>query len=228
MAASGSVQVPRVLHFQLIDGMQLQINVSGCSNKRNARVEFQLKNCTRTWILHWGFLYLGNRNWYIPSGEDSSGAKTYKQGALQTPFVKNGDMYVVTIELRDPKIHAIEFLLKDGSQDRWLKLNHGNFRVEVPEYDASNPLPSIPKELIDRKAYLIWESRGRPQSSPEQQKQDYADALTELQNQLRKGISLNELQSSYMNARTKIKAQDDVQPSRPVTPSSYLRRHDVE
>ncbi|KAK8298119.1 hypothetical protein V6Z12_D05G233800 [Gossypium hirsutum] len=209
MAASGSVQVPRVLHFQLIDGMQLQINVSGCSNKRNARVEFQLKNCTRTWILHWGFLYLGNRNWYIPSGEDSSGAKTYKQGALQTPFVKNGDMYVVTIELRDPKIHAIEFLLKDGSQDRWLKLNHGNFRVEVPEYDASNPLPSIPKELIDRKAYLIWESRGRPQSSPEQQKQDYADALTELQNQLRKGISLNELQSSYMNARTKIKAQDD-------------------
>ncbi|TYG69573.1 hypothetical protein ES288_D05G241500v1 [Gossypium darwinii] len=226
MAASGSVQVPRVLHFQLIDGMQLQINVSGCSNKRNARVEFQLKNCTRTWILHWGFLYLGNRNWYIPSGEDSSGAKTYKQGALQTPFVKNGDMYVVTIELRDPKIHAIEFLLKDGSQDRWLKLNHGNFRVEVPEYDASNPLPSIPKELIDRKAYLIWESRGRPQSSPEQQKQDYADALTELQNQLRKGISLNELQSSYMNARTKIKAQDDVQPSRPVTPSSYLRRHD--
>ncbi|KAL1100476.1 hypothetical protein V6Z11_D05G232000 [Gossypium hirsutum] len=189
--------------------MQLQINVSGCSNKRNARVEFQLKNCTRTWILHWGFLYLGNRNWYIPSGEDSSGAKTYKQGALQTPFVKNGDMYVVTIELRDPKIHAIEFLLKDGSQDRWLKLNHGNFRVEVPEYDASNPLPSIPKELIDRKAYLIWESRGRPQSSPEQQKQDYADALTELQNQLRKGISLNELQSSYMNARTKIKAQDD-------------------
>ncbi|PPD77874.1 hypothetical protein GOBAR_DD25186 [Gossypium barbadense] len=209
MAASGSVQVPRVLHFQLIDGMQLQINVSGCSNKRNARVEFQLKNCTRTWILHWGFLYLGNRNWYIPSGEDSSGAKTYKQGALQTPFVKNGDIYVVTIELRDPKIHAIEFLLKDGSQDRWLKLNHGNFRVEVPEYDASNPLPSIPKELIDRKAYLIWESRGRPQSSPEQQKQDYADALTELQNQLRKGISLNELQSSYMNARTKIKAQDD-------------------
>lgn len=54
-----------------------------------------------------------------------------------------------------------------------LKLNHGNFRVEVPEYDVSNPLPSIPKELIDRKAYLIWESRGRTQSSPEQQKVCY-------------------------------------------------------
>ncbi|KAK8580431.1 hypothetical protein V6N13_143528 [Hibiscus sabdariffa] len=228
MAASSSVQVPQVLHFQLIDGMQLQINVSGCSNKRNARVELQLKNCTRTWILHWGFLYHGNLNWYIPCGEDSSGAKSYKQGALQTPFVKNGDIYVLNIELRDPKIHAIEFVLKDGNQDRWLKLNHRNFKVEIPEYDASDPLPSIPKDLIDRKAYLIWESRDRPQSTPEQQKQDYADALAELQNQLRRGISLNELQSSYMNARTKTKAQDDIQSSRCVTPSSYLRRHDVE
>ncbi|XP_039049997.1 alpha-glucan water dikinase 2 [Hibiscus syriacus] len=228
MAVSSIIQVPRVLHFQLIDGMQLQINVSGCSTKRNARVEFQLKNSTRTWILHWGFLYHGNLNWYIPCGGDSSGVKSYKQGALQTPFVKNGDIYVLNIELRDPKIHAIEFVLKDGSRDRWLKLNHRNFRVEIPEYDASDPLPSIPKDLIGRKAYLIWEGRGRPQNTPEQQKQDYADALTELQNQLSKGISLNELQSSYMNARTERKIQDDRQPSRSVTPSSYLRRHDVD
>ncbi|XVF64923.1 hypothetical protein PTKIN_Ptkin09bG0205500 [Pterospermum kingtungense] len=227
MATSSSVQVPRVLHFQLVDGMQLQINVSGCSSGRNARVELQLKNSTRTWILHWGFVYHGNSNWYIPS-EHSSGAKAYKQGALQTPFVKNADIYVVNIELRDPKIHAIEFALKDGSQDRWLKLNHGNFRVEIPEYNTSAPLPSIPKDLIDRKAYLIWESRGRPHSSPEQQKQDYSDALKELQNQLSKGISLNELRCSYTNTSAKPKAQDDSKASKSGTPSSYHRRHDVE
>ncbi|XVE55633.1 hypothetical protein DITRI_Ditri03aG0174300 [Diplodiscus trichospermus] len=50
-----------------------------------------------------------------------------------------------------------------------LKLNHGSFRVEIPEYDASVPFPSIAKDLIDWKAYLIWESRGRRQSSMEQQ-----------------------------------------------------------
>lgn len=53
-----------------------------------------------------------------------------------------------------------------------LKLNHGNFRIEIPENDA-NATPShppIPKDLIDRKAYLLWESRGRPISSPQQQK----------------------------------------------------------
>ncbi|XVE60631.1 hypothetical protein DITRI_Ditri05aG0143200 [Diplodiscus trichospermus] len=227
MATSSSAQVPRVLHFQLVDGMQLQINVSGCSSQRNARVELQLKNSTRTWILHWGFVYHGNSNWYIPS-EHSSGAKVYKQGALQTPFVKNADIYVVNIELRDPKIHAIEFVLKDGTQDRWLKLNHGNFRVEIPEYDANVLFPSIPKDLIDRKAYLIWESRGRPHGSPEQQKQDYVDALKELQDKLSKGISLNELQCSYINASTKTKAQNYKETSSCGTPSSYHRRHDVE
>ncbi|KAK6277708.1 hypothetical protein POUND7_018031 [Theobroma cacao] len=207
--------------------LPIPINVSGRSSRCNARVELQLKNCTRTWFLHWGFVYHGNLNWYIPS-EHSSGAKCYKQGAMQTPFVKNGETYVVNIELRDPKIHAIEFVLKDGSHDRWLKLNHGNFRVEIPEHDASASFPSIPKDLIDRKAYLIWESRGRPQSSTEQQKQDYADAITELQHQLSKGISLNELQYGYMNASTKTKAQGGVEPSRCETPSSYHRRHDVE
>ncbi|XVF36561.1 hypothetical protein REPUB_Repub19eG0068200 [Reevesia pubescens] len=218
---------PTMVHGVMLEDLLAMINVSGCSSGRNARVELQLKNCNRTWILHWGFVYHGNPNWYIP-GDHSSGAKSYKQGALQTPFVKNAEIYVVNIELRDPKIHAIEFVLKDGAQDRWLKLNHGNFRVEIPEYDAGVPSPSIPKDLIDRKAYLIWESKGRPQSSPEQQKRDYADALTELQNQLSKGISLNELQCSYMNASTKTKVRDDMEPSRCGTQSSYHRRHDVE
>lgn len=111
-------------------------------------------------------------------------------------------MYVLNIELRDAKIHAIEFVLKDGSCDRWLvflgtfllpslllystsdtvckihvsmlsrlKLNHGNFRVEIPEKDDPSAfLPPIPNHLIEHKAYLIWESKGRPSSSPEQQK----------------------------------------------------------
>lgn len=30
------------------------------SNGRNAKCELQLKNCSRTWILHWGCTYHGN------------------------------------------------------------------------------------------------------------------------------------------------------------------------
>jgi len=39
--------------------------------------------------------------------------------------MQNGEVYLLIIELRDPNIHAIEFVLKDGSRDRWLVLFSG-------------------------------------------------------------------------------------------------------
>ncbi|GAY47639.1 hypothetical protein CUMW_105910 [Citrus unshiu] len=220
MATSEDKQIPRVHNFELVEGMKLQINVSGSSIGRNVRVQFQLRNCARTWILHWGFLFCGNTNWFIP-------AEHPKQGALQTPFVKSGEIYLVTIELRDPKIHAIEFVLKDGSHDRWLRLNHGNFRIEIPEIDTNTCLQPIPKDLIELRAYQNWERRGRPNNSPQQQQKDHNDALKELQLQLSNGISLKDLQSSHMTASTKpvFKNKEQI---RYGVPSYPCRRHDVE
>ncbi|KAK3231095.1 hypothetical protein Dsin_002976 [Dipteronia sinensis] len=220
MATSKDKQVPRIHHFELVEGMKLQIDVSGSSNGRDVRVEFQLKNCTRIWILHWGILYRGNVNWFVP-------AEHPKQGSLQTPFTKRGETYVVIVELRDPKIHAIEFVLKDGSHDRWLKLNQGNFRIEIPETDTKTCHPPIPKDLIDRKAYLIWESKGKPQSSPQQQQQDYNDALRELQSQLSNGISLKELQSSHITTST-TSVPNNREKLQYGVPSFHCRRHDVQ
>ncbi|KAK9226729.1 hypothetical protein WN943_011777 [Citrus x changshan-huyou] len=220
METSEDKQIHRVHNFELVEGMKLQINVSGSSIGRNVRVQFQLRNCARTWILHWGFLYRGNTNWFIP-------AEHPKQGALQTPFVKSGEIYLVTIELRDPKIHAIEFVLKDGSHDRWLRLNHGNFRIEIPEIDTNTCLQPIPKDLIELRAYQNWERRGRPNNSPQQQQKDHNDALKELQLQLSNGISLKDLQSSHMTASTKpvFKNKEQI---RYGVPSYPCRRHDVE
>ncbi|KAF8404738.1 hypothetical protein HHK36_009627 [Tetracentron sinense] len=90
MACSRSTnhsQVPLVHRFELGEGMQLQVNVSGSSNGRDAKVELQLRNCSRTWILHWGGTYRGQMNWVIPD-DLPSGTRSYKQTALQTPFMK--------------------------------------------------------------------------------------------------------------------------------------------
>ena len=112
--------------------------------------------------------------------------------------MQNGEIDCIIIELREPKICAIEFVLKDGVDDKWLvllnywafqralffffptkyfvlvlsrlKLNQGNFRIEVPVMDARNSCPPVPKDLIERYAYLRWESKGRPVSSSHQQK----------------------------------------------------------
>ncbi|KAK2659966.1 hypothetical protein Ddye_006499 [Dipteronia dyeriana] len=173
MATSKDKQVPRIHHFELVEGMKLQ------------------------------------------------------QGSLQTLFTKTGETYVVIVELRDSKMHAIEFVLKDGSHDRWLKLDRGNFRIEVPETDTNTCHRPIPKDLIDRKAYLIWESKGKPQSSPQQQQQGYNDALRELQSQLSNGISVKELQSSHIPTSTTSVPynRDKLQYG---VPSFHCRRHDVQ
>ncbi|XP_065880881.1 alpha-glucan water dikinase 2 isoform X2 [Euphorbia lathyris] len=214
-----------IQHFQLVDGMQLQMIVSGSLNGNNVRIELQLKNCTRVWVLHWGCIFQGNPNWFIPT-DSSSGTKSYRQGALQTPFTKSGELYIVKIELRDPILRAIEFVLKDGSSNRWMKLNNGNFRIDLPEHDENILHSSISNDLIQRKAYLIWESKGRPISSPEQKKQDYDDAVRELQSQLKK-VSLNQSQSSCCKSATSKPLSDNrVHPG--FVSSAYCRRHNVD
>ncbi|KAJ4851076.1 Alpha-glucan water dikinase 2 [Turnera subulata] len=213
-----SAKVPRVHHFELVEGMQLQINVSGSLSGRNVRVELQIKNCMNTWILHWGCVHRGNPSWFLPTDQS-------KQGALQTPFTKSGDCYVVNIELRDPRIHAVEFVLKDGSRDRWLKLNNGNFRIELPEHDENVAHPPIPKDRVERQAYLIWERKGRPTNSPQQQKQDYEEALQELQAQLSRGVSFNESPSSNRTAKTTL--ADNRDQSWSGKPSYFRRKQNV-
>ncbi|XP_074323764.1 alpha-glucan water dikinase 2-like isoform X2 [Apium graveolens] len=200
---SAVCQLPKVHYFKLSDGLELQVNVTGFSNGQDAKVEIQLKNSSRAWILHWGCTYPKNTKWFFPV-DRPPGTAVYKQMALQTPFMKREDIDVILIQLRDPKIHSIEFVIKDGRYDKWIKLGHGNFQIQIPKYATDNPPLLIPKDLIERKAYTIWESKGRPHSSPIQQKQNYDDALREILSMLSKGVSLNDLQASSHDATNNV------------------------
>ncbi|KAF6166769.1 hypothetical protein GIB67_005645 [Kingdonia uniflora] len=225
---STGILVPLIHKFDLGGGTQLQVKVSGSSKGCNAKIEFQLNNCSKPWLIHWGGLYRGQTNWVLPACR-STGTITYKQNAFQTPFMKSDDFYLITIELQDPKIDFIEFILKDEDHNRWLKLNHHNFRIEIPEDEVVASRPSVPKDIVERKAYLLWESKGRPRNSPQQQQQDYDDALRELQNKLSKGISLDDLRNSSEAASTK-RAVDSKYQSTPVNSSIssvYCRRQNV-
>ncbi|KAH9794990.1 alpha-glucan water dikinase 2 [Citrus sinensis] len=163
----------------------------------------------------------------MATSEDKQIPRVHNFELVEGMKLQSGEIYLVTVELRDPKIHAIEFVLKDGSHDRWLRLNHGNFRIEIPEIDTNTCLQPIPKDLIELRAYQNWERRGRPNNSPQQQQKDYNDALKELQLQLSNGISLKDLQSSHMTASTKpvFKNKEQI---RYGVPSYPCRRHDVE
>ncbi|KAF5194960.1 Alpha-glucan water dikinase protein [Thalictrum thalictroides] len=225
---TSNTQIPLVHQYDLGEGMLLQVKVYKSSHDSNTKVELQLRNCSKLFLLHWGAIYHGQTNWVLPA-DRPVGTKLFKQYALQTPFVKSGDIFFITIELRDQKIHAIEFVLKDERHDKWLKLNHKNFQIKIPEGVKIYSHTSIPKDLVERKAYFLWESMGRPRNSPQQQQENYEVALRDLQSQLSKGISLNELQSSFQAPGSK-RAADNKESSSvvdSVTSSSYHRRHDV-
>ncbi|XP_010439039.1 PREDICTED: alpha-glucan water dikinase 2-like [Camelina sativa] len=207
----------KVQQFQLIEGMELQITVTGLPNGSSVRAELHIKNCIRTWILHWGCIYQGNNNWFVPSEHSS------KQGALQTPFVKSGNAYVVILELRDPRVRAIEFVLKDGSHNRWLKQHNGNFRVEIPWNDL-HAHHRIPNNLIERRAHRIWDQKGRPQSSAREQQIDYDNAIRELQAELARGISLDDL---HANSTVPVEKEVTSEPNQSMN-QSYRRKHDVQ
>ncbi|KAK9163424.1 hypothetical protein Syun_004326 [Stephania yunnanensis] len=217
---TGYSHLPLVHHFELGEGMQLQVTVFGSLKWGNAKVELQLRNCSNMWILHWGIVYHGQKNWVLPN-EHPAGTKSYGQTALQTPFSKNGDVYMVILELRDPKAQAIEFVLKEDGRNRWLKRNQQNFRIEIVQ-DAIVATP-IPKDLVEVKAYKLWESKGRPKGSPQQEKQDYEDALREIQSQLSRGISLDEIWSSIRpsNSTTNADSKKHLTPQNGATTSIY-------
>lgn len=50
------------------------------------------------------------------------------------------------------------------------KLKQGNFRIEIPKDMPCGSYPLIPKELVEAKAYVLWENKGKPRSSPQQAK----------------------------------------------------------
>lgn len=100
---------------------------------------------------------------------------------------------MIEIELQDHKLEAIEFVLKDETCDQWFKLNRGNFRIGIPKDEPCDHFTTIPKDLVQQKAYLLWESKGKPKNSPQEEKEDFEYALKEVENQLSMGVTLDEI-----------------------------------
>lgn len=54
-----------------------------------------------------------------------------------------------------------------------LKQHNGNFRVEIPWNDL-HAHHRIPKDLIESRAFKIWDRKGRPQSSAREQQVNWS------------------------------------------------------
>ncbi|KAF2301630.1 hypothetical protein GH714_028415 [Hevea brasiliensis] len=208
--------------FSLDGNVELQVFVSNHTSVSTVQVHIQITYSSDSLLLHWGGIRDRKAKWVLPL-RCPDGTKNYKNRALRSPFVKSGTSSYLKIEIDDPAIQALEFLILDEARNKWLKNKGDNFHVKLPaRQKLIIPNISVPEELVQIQAYLRWERKGKQMYTPEQEKEEYEAARIELLEEVTKGISVEDLRARLTNkndryeikepavSKTKSKIPDDL------------------
>ncbi|KAJ9563988.1 hypothetical protein OSB04_009148 [Centaurea solstitialis] len=184
--------------------MKVDIKISSVS-----LVEIRINNSPDHLYLHWGGIRDRQDKWMLPSLRPE-GTKVDNE-ALRTPFVKSGSNSFLKVEIDDPAIEAIEFLIVDERHNRWYKNNGNNFRFKLPFGEKQVSNVGVPEDLVQIQAYLRWERNGKQTYSPEEEKatdimpwqqKEFEEARKELQRELEKGSSLDDIRQKMTKGET--------------------------
>ncbi|KAJ8758944.1 hypothetical protein K2173_003182 [Erythroxylum novogranatense] len=194
--------------FKLDGNSDLQVFISNHTGGSFMSVNIQITNSTGPLFLHWGVIQARKEKWVLPS-RHPDGTKNYKNRALRTPFVKSGSDSYVRIEIEDPAIQAIEFLIVDEAQNIWFKNNGRNFHIELPMKEkVIIPSVSLPEDLVQIQAYLRWERKGKQMYTPEQEKEEYEAARMELLEEVSKGTSIEDLRAKLTKKNDMLESKE--------------------
>ncbi|XP_008446179.2 alpha-glucan water dikinase, chloroplastic [Cucumis melo] len=180
--------------FKLDENIELQVDVSAPTSGSIRHVNILVTNISGSLLLHWGAIRDRKDTWALPS-RCPDGTQVYKNRALRTPFLKSGSNSTLTIEVDDPAIEAIEFLLLDEARNKWYKNNGKNFHVKLPVKEKFISDVSVPEELVQIQAYLRWERKGKQMYTPQQEQEEYEAARAELLQELTRGATLQDLRA---------------------------------
>ncbi|KAG0502608.1 hypothetical protein HPP92_002680 [Vanilla planifolia] len=185
--------------FKLDANSELQVTFSYPKSGPLMQIDFQITNSSDSLVLHWGAVRLRNNDWCLPS-HYPNGTKVYQNSALRTPFVKHGSNSSLKIEIDDPELQAIEFVVFDEAGNKWLKNDGQNFHIQLLR-KSHQTLDDVPEDLVQVHAYLRWEKKGKQAYTPEQEKEEYESARNELFQEMKRGTSVEELRAR-LNKRT--------------------------
>ncbi|KMS97340.1 hypothetical protein BVRB_6g155850 isoform B [Beta vulgaris subsp. vulgaris] len=181
--------------YNLDGDIELQVTVSPLSSGCISKVEILVTNShDDNLVLHWGGIRDGKEKWVLPSRRPE-GTRVHKDRALRTPFQKSGSGSSLNIEIDDPAMQAIEFLIFNEARNIWFKNDGQNFHVRLPEKAEHAQQVSVPEELVQVQAYLRWERKGKQMYTPYQEKEEYEAARAELLEEVAKGASIQDLQA---------------------------------
>ncbi|XP_057774579.1 alpha-glucan water dikinase, chloroplastic isoform X2 [Salvia miltiorrhiza] len=190
-ADPSSVQMEK---FRLDEKVELQVDVGLPTSGSASVVNIQVTSSSDSLLLHWGAIKKQQDKWSLPQSRPV-GTMVYKNRALRSPFVKSGANAALSIEIDDPAIEALEFLIYDEAQNKWYKYNGGNFHVNLPKTEFTIPNISVPEDLVQIQAYLRWERKGKQMYTPEQEKEEYEAARMELLEEVARGASTQDLRA---------------------------------
>uniref|UniRef100_A0ACD6AE84 Uncharacterized protein n=1 Tax=Avena sativa TaxID=4498 RepID=A0ACD6AE84_AVESA len=199
VAASTDRASPELVgRFNLESNSELQITLNPAPQGAAAEINLEATNTSGSLILHWGALRPDRRDWLLPSRRPD-GTTVYNNQALRTPFVKSGDNSTLRIEIDDPAVQAIEFLLFDEARNKWFKNNGQNFLIQLQTssrnqgQEGASGANVVPEELVQIQSYLRWERGGKQSYTPDQEKVEYEAARAELTEELNRGVPLEKL-----------------------------------
>ncbi|KAL1550865.1 alpha-glucan, water dikinase [Salvia divinorum] len=178
--------------FRLDEKVELEVDVGLPTSGSTSVVNIQVTSNSDGLLLHWGVIKKEQDKWSLPQCRPV-GTMVYKNKALRSPFVKSGANAALSIEIEDPAIEALEFLIYDEAQNKWYKYNGGNFHVNLPKTEFTTPKISVPEDLVQIQAYLRWERKGKQMYTPEQEMEEYEAARMELLEEVARGASIQDL-----------------------------------
>ncbi|KAK4788945.1 hypothetical protein SAY86_020264 [Trapa natans] len=180
--------------FNLDGNIELKVAVSAPVSGDPTQVEIEVTNGGDSLILHWGALRDKKEKWVLPTLRPH-GTIVYKDQALRSSFVKSGANAFLKIDIDDHTIKAVEFLIVDETQNKWLKNNGANFHVKLPSREKLETNALLPEDLVQIQAYLRWERKGKQMYPPQKEKEEYEAARRELLEEIARGISVEEIRT---------------------------------
>ncbi|XP_042502200.1 alpha-glucan water dikinase, chloroplastic-like isoform X2 [Macadamia integrifolia] len=183
------------------------LNYSAPTQGKGFQINIQVTNSSDSLVLHWGGIPYGKKSWVLPSCRPN-GTKLYKNRALRSPFLKSGSDSFLKIEITDPQIEAIEFLIFDEARNKWFKDNGDNFRVQLVRSDKQSSVVSVPEELVQLQAYMRWERKGKQLYTPEQEKEEYEAARAELLDEIVRGASVEKIRARLAKSDDKYETKE--------------------
>ncbi|KAM7269112.1 hypothetical protein ACFE04_024609 [Oxalis oulophora] len=138
--------------FSLDGNIELQVVVSAPSTGSVRQIDIHVADNNDSLVLHWGAIQDRKGGWVLPSHRPD-GTINFQNEALRTPLKKLGSNCCLKIEIQDPAIQAIDFLLYDEARNKWIKNNGDNFSVALPSTEQSFTNVSIPEHPVQTDAH---------------------------------------------------------------------------